>query len=392
MSKRKKVLVCVTGMTPQIVTETLYVLMVERAEWIDEIRVMTTLDGRNQLLSTLLDPEGGQFFAFCREFGFDSSRIKFDETTIWLLRSSDSMLRDIRTESDNVQAGNQICELVRTLTSDPETTLYASVAGGRKTMGIFLTTALQLFGRVQDRLSHVLVSEDFETHPDFFYIPPHPRELEIKDRFGTVVKRVSTTEARIFLADIPFIRLRGLLTNWQPEIVKYSELVARAQEDLDLAESAYAIHIRRGTGRRGWTVSIANRSARLTEREVFVYVLLIEACYRGLGPIAIEDMTQSLIDAALDRLFTARGLRYFPTEPLPTRLDFVNRLRGELRSWQAGESYQLSLKESFIQTISKTHRKFEEAGLPPACFIATRGERGALRYELKLAPERIVFD
>ncbi|HNB70770.1 MAG TPA: CRISPR-associated ring nuclease Csm6, partial [Acidobacteriota bacterium] len=306
MSKRKKVLLCVTGMTPQIVTETLYVLMVERAEWIDEIRVMTTLDGRNQLLSTLLAPDTGQFFAFCREFGFDSGRMKFDETTIWLLRSSDSMLRDIRTESDNVQAGNQICELVRTLTTDPETMLYASVAGGRKTMGIFLTAAMQLFGRVQDRLSHVLVSEDFETHPDFYYLPSQPKELEITDRFGTVIKRVSTQDARIYLADIPFIRLRGLLANWQPEIVKYSDLVARAQEDLDLVESTYEIHIWLCTGRRGWTVSIANRSARLTEREVFVYALLIEAGARHLGPIAVEEITESLIDATLNRLFTTR--------------------------------------------------------------------------------------
>ncbi|HNJ44385.1 MAG TPA: CRISPR-associated ring nuclease, partial [Acidobacteriota bacterium] len=251
--------------------------------------------------------------------------------------------------------------------------------------------AMQLFGRVQDRLSHVLVSEDFETHPDFYYLPSQPKELEITDRFGTVIKRVSTQDARIYLADIPFIRLRGLLANWQPEIVKYSDLVARAQEDLDLVESTYEIHIWLCTGRRGWTVSIANRSARLTEREVFVYALLIEAGARHLGPIAVEEITESLIDATLNRLFTTRGVPYISTEPLPTRLEFVNGLRAELKSWKAGDSYQLSLKESFIQTISKIHRKFEEARLPPVCFIATRGERGALRYELKLAPERIVF-
>jgi len=88
------------------------------------------------------------------------------------------MLPDIRSVEDNTFAANQICEIVRELSLTSHTSLHASAAGGRKTMSIYLTAAMQLFGRAQDRLSHVLVSEDFETHPDFFYIPPiHYRTL-----------------------------------------------------------------------------------------------------------------------------------------------------------------------------------------------------------------------
>ncbi len=39
-------------------------------------------------------------------------------------------------------------------------------------MSIYLTAAMQLFARSWDTLSHVLVSEDFETLRDFYYIPP----------------------------------------------------------------------------------------------------------------------------------------------------------------------------------------------------------------------------
>ena len=99
------------------------------------------------------------------------------------------MLPDIRSV-DNAFAANQICEIVRELSLVPHTSLHASAAGGRKTMSIYLTAAMQLFGRARDRLSHVLVSEDFETHQDFFYIPPTPHDLDIKDRSEHPIKRI----------------------------------------------------------------------------------------------------------------------------------------------------------------------------------------------------------
>ena len=46
MSNKKQILLCAAGMTPQIVTETLWALTQERGERIDEIRVMTTLAGK----------------------------------------------------------------------------------------------------------------------------------------------------------------------------------------------------------------------------------------------------------------------------------------------------------------------------------------------------------
>jgi CRISPR-associated protein (TIGR02584 family) len=40
---------------------------------------------------------------------------------------------------------------------------------------------MRLFGCARDQLSHVLASHDFETHPDFSYIPPEHREFEVRD-------------------------------------------------------------------------------------------------------------------------------------------------------------------------------------------------------------------
>jgi len=79
----KHILLCVAGMTPQIITETLYALTQERGERIDEIRVITTLDGRDKIMhgkgvpeESLLDPSAGQFYNFCRDFQIDPRSIK----------------------------------------------------------------------------------------------------------------------------------------------------------------------------------------------------------------------------------------------------------------------------------------------------------------------------
>ena len=79
--------------------------------------------------------------------------------------------------ADNDATADAITERLRAFTADPETALHVSIAGGRKTMGYYLGYALSLFGRPQDRLSHVLVSPPFESHPQFYYPSPGERVI-----------------------------------------------------------------------------------------------------------------------------------------------------------------------------------------------------------------------
>jgi CRISPR-associated protein (TIGR02584 family) len=202
MNGKKHILLCVAGMTPQIVSETLWAL-VERGERVDEIRVITTLAGKRKLTETLLG-ENGKFDEFCREFGIERSSIKFDETTITQLQKPDGEnLEDIRTKEDNEIAGNDICRIVRELCKRENTRIHASVAGGRKTMSVYLAAAMSLFGRADDCLSHVLVSEDFEigNAPEFFYKPQKPQIIKLRDG-----REILTEKAEIHLAEIPFVR------------------------------------------------------------------------------------------------------------------------------------------------------------------------------------------
>ncbi len=209
---KRNILLCVAGMSPQIITETLFALTQEREEKIkvDEIRVITTLDGRDKVTKVLLNEESGVFYQFCRDFKIDAASINFDETCITLLRTKDGRtLEDIRTPQENELAGDQICEIVRELCKDENTRIFASAAGGRKTMSIYLTLAMSLFGRADDELSHVLVNEGFESN-NFFYPPPTPREIDYFNPQTKITKKVNTADARVYLAPIPFVRFRGI--------------------------------------------------------------------------------------------------------------------------------------------------------------------------------------
>ena len=90
-------------------------------------------------------------------------------------------LDDIRTAADSAAVADQILAVIRRLTDDPTTRLHCSLAGGRKTQSALLGFALQLYGRPQDSLLHVLVDEAFEGHADFFYPSRQPRLIQTRD-------------------------------------------------------------------------------------------------------------------------------------------------------------------------------------------------------------------
>ncbi len=89
----------------------------------------------------------------------DARRIRFHAEQILVIPGSNGrLLDDIRTPEDSSAAADFIVGFIRRATSDPSRVLHCSIAGGRKTMGLYLGLALQIYGRPADTLSHVLVT------------------------------------------------------------------------------------------------------------------------------------------------------------------------------------------------------------------------------------------
>lgn len=220
----KEVLIFVAGTTPQIITETIYALIHKNPPvYPDEITVVTTTMGEQIVRRNLID--SGKFREFCREFNLSESMLR-EESILVVKDDGGSPLDDIRDSSDNECLGNFIIDMIRGKTREEETRLHCSLAGGRKTMSFYLGVALQLFGRPWDKLYHVLVTPEYEAHPDFYYKPKKSRILEKNG------KRLSTRDAEIFLAELPFIRLREKL---HLDGKGFRELVSEGQKEIDTA-------------------------------------------------------------------------------------------------------------------------------------------------------------
>jgi len=225
----RRILLAVTGLSPQIVTETLYALSREKMPFIPtEIHPITTVEGAEQARRSPLSGQKGWFRRLCNDYALPAIHFDANNNIHILCAPGGNLLDDIRSHEDNLLAADFITEKVRELSASNDTALHVSIAGGRKTMGFFLGYALSLFGRPQDRLSHVLVSAPFESSRDFFY--PTPDEHIITTRDG---KLCDARDARIILADIPFVSLRhGLPDALLKGRARYTDAVQCARQTL----------------------------------------------------------------------------------------------------------------------------------------------------------------
>ncbi|WP_150047709.1 CRISPR-associated ring nuclease Csm6 [Methylomonas rhizoryzae] len=223
----QSILLAVTGLTPQVVTETLYALHRQGGDMPVAIHILTTAEGCQRAKLTLIND--GWLARFYKDYGLPA--VRFSEEHIHILQHANGdPLNDIRSQADNQAMADGITEWIRTFTADAETALHVSIAGGRKTMGFYAGYALSLYGRSQDKLSHVLVAADYESHPQFYYPTPYSQVIYGNDPSR---KPLDTQQAEVMLADIPFVRLRhGLDQALLEGKTSFSQTVTNAQQAL----------------------------------------------------------------------------------------------------------------------------------------------------------------
>lgn len=207
-------LLAVTGLSPAIVTETVWALAQEKKHVLPErVVFITTLVGAEKIQQQLFTG----LPAFGGKTAWEALRTALNAKDHELIAEPARVigqvnhkagtydgLADIVTPEQNDLAAAFILEQVRQVVTNPDTRLIASIAGGRKTMGALLHAAVTLVGRETDRLTHVLVDAPYETMPGFFF--PGQAGPVLKDRDG---KEHPPAKAGIHLADVPFVPLRN---------------------------------------------------------------------------------------------------------------------------------------------------------------------------------------
>ncbi len=393
---KRNILLCVAGATPQIITETLYDLTIQQGKTIDEIRVITTLEGRDKIMTgiikgrgsaeeSLLHPEKGKFFEFLRDYP-QVGDIEFNETKILLLRRRDGQtLEDIRTPEENELAGDQICQFVRAIYKDENFNyrVFASAAGGRKTMSIYLTLAMSLFGGAEDSLSHVLVNSDFETNPQFFYPPLTPKLIELRDG-----SEVSTANAKIYLAPIPFIRLRGIgLDNEEfGKARQYGEMVNEAQKVLDIREKEYDLLI----NLKKQTIFVRGEKVKLTNREFFFYLIYANQRLKGKDTTALKDLQQEDFHQAFIEIILATKNEDINWEDIGDfpKYQFAENMYQQLFATRNKEKDFGNFRDEFSVVVTRIRQKFEKEGIDSRYFLVST-EDGTASYQICLNSERI---
>lgn len=223
----RRILLALTGLSPQVVTETIYALAQQDDPYIPtEIHLFTTMEGIKRATLTLLSETPGWFHRLSEELGLPE--IEFNANTIHVPKDAGgSIVKDMRTQEDNQHTADDLLSLISQFTADENCSVHISISGGRKTMGFYAGYALSLYGREQDRLSHVLVSENFESHTEFYFPTKKSNVIYVKEDSN---RPIDTRDAVVTLADIPFVRMReGLPSRLLEGRVSFSETVRAAQ-------------------------------------------------------------------------------------------------------------------------------------------------------------------
>lgn len=264
----RRILLTLAGHSPAIITETLYALTQQQAYVPTEIHVITTSSGQEKLISTLLG-DNGVLTRFCNEYGVTMP--KFTEAFIHVITDANgAVLHDLQTEADNEAAADFITQKVRELTRDENTSLHVSIAGGRKTMTYYLGYAMSVFGRIQDRMSHVLVDDRYMS-ADFFY--PTARSQMVTPFKG---EPFDAKDVEVMLGDLPFIRLRDGLTEdlLRKENTSYSELITIAQCQLNPIKVEVRNNLE--NTRKPWQIFCSGREILdLNNAEIALYIWLL---------------------------------------------------------------------------------------------------------------------
>lgn len=154
-------------------------------------------------------------------------------------------------------------------------------------MGYYAGYALSLFGRDQDRLSHVLVSSPYEGHREFFYPTPYEHVIHTD---GPEKRTLDCRNAKVWLADIPFVRLRdGVQAPLTSGRVSFSQTVRSVLRPV--SPELHFIPAKK-------TVIFGDKAVKLSDASYLLYAWMARRCQTGAPALFFTDQVdnQELMD------------------------------------------------------------------------------------------------
>jgi len=213
----RTVLVATTGLSPAVLTETVWALAQEKKPIIpDQIIVLTTVTGQKRLAEQLFGAD--ELWADLRrdilgpradtdqrlDFDLTPDRVKVVHLRVGTRRQP---LDELLNSAQHTAFADALVDELWVHTSKPDTRVVASLAGGFKTMSALLLSGMQLLANPGDRVTHVLVGGGYEaTKPSFYF--PRQKAQTLKQIHSGATLIAKDAAPLIQLIDVPVIPLR----------------------------------------------------------------------------------------------------------------------------------------------------------------------------------------
>ena len=344
---RRKILVAGMGTNPSVLTQAVWALAHQNPPIVpDEVVVIMTKSGSEQLKQQLLVGAPSVWVSMMddlRKEGIDvEDKLAFGEATIHIIPDAKgNWIEDLRSSEDNLRAADFMLRQLRQYTEASDTVVYASIAGGRKSMSALLLSCMTLLGREDDKVFHVLLPKDLEgrVEPTMYY----PRKGVVYTN-RTTGKKIKGDKTLGELFEVPYVRMRG----WYQEKFKtlpptYQTLISKVQTVAPRAVAYPEIEI------DAWNagVTIGGLAVNLS-RPCFAALLLLA------GGWSVKDLHARLLKA-----HEAKGCG---------RCDW-------LATFQEGSLFSNpSFTEDLAKTLSNLRKKLKECGMSTAeALVPQRG-------------------
>lgn len=280
METKKTVLVALAGMSPAVVTETIWALSKEKPDWVpDEVRVYTTTKGEEAFRNGVLHAKGkgkSIWAQLTEKVGKPAMRLNIETFTDYQSKE----LADISTSEQQMMLADCLLSAIRNLKNeqgDP-CRIVASIAGGRKSMSALMYAAMTYGADEEDIITHVLADKYASDCRRFFF--PEQRKQKLTTDHGK--EPFSAMNVSLELAEIPFAPLRCLVGSAVADARgSFATLVGRARQrlaGLDVAQTQIRI------SRTNCVATINGKSFNLAPEEYILLAMLVHFRKTLSGP------------------------------------------------------------------------------------------------------------
>lgn len=286
----KTILLAVIGISPAVLTETIWALAQGNPPVVpDEVIVLTTSAGKKALKDQLFGKDEIWLSLRQNVLGIEqlaSSSLVFSQEPAnvkvftEIKKGKRIPLDSIDSLEQNNAVADGILDELWAHTEKPDNRLIISIAGGYKSMSALMMSCLSILGRTHDRVTHVLVDAPYDEAGLGFFFRSQTRQ-ELLTRAGATVK---AADAKIRLFDVPWVPFRVLFEKeLKQKPASYTQLINKLRGSLpDVVRPTY----RWNNATRKGVVSFGNETVELGGRPAILFDFLLQRATSGRPPFA----------------------------------------------------------------------------------------------------------